>query len=102
MSVTTHFDQSTLIIEVEGRFGFGLHQQFVTSFSEQTRPVDAYVVDLEKVSYIESSALGMLLVLRKFAAGVSSVVKIINPSSDVRRVLSIAHFEEVFDIEDDE
>jgi anti-anti-sigma factor len=51
-------------------------------------------VDLERTTYLDSSALGMLLLLKDQ----SGDVRIIKTSPDVRRVLEIANFHRLFDV----
>jgi anti-anti-sigma factor len=56
------------------------------------------VVDLKDATYLDSSALGMLLLLRDHAGGDSSQVKIVNCNADVKKILSISNFEQLFTI----
>ena len=60
--------------------------------------VSCYVVDLKDATYLDSSALGMLLLLRDHAGGDSSQVKIVNCNADVKKILSISNFEQLFTI----
>ena len=54
-------------------------------------------IDLKDVTYMDSSALGMLLVLRKGAR--NRDVSITGASESVRRILSIANFDKLFNID---
>ena len=56
------------------------------------------VVDLKDATYLDSSALGMLLLLRDHAGGDNSNIRVINTNSDVRKILAISNFEKLFDI----
>ena len=100
MSVTSSVaaDGGALIIRVVGRFDFSEHESFRQSYElVQERPT-RYVVDLGETSYLDSSALGMLLVLRDHAGGDSAEVEIINCNQDVRKIFSISNFEQLFTI----
>lgn len=55
-------------------------------------------VDLSEADYIDSSALGMLLVLRE-KVGEAANILLIAPTPDVARILSIANFDKLFSIE---
>jgi anti-anti-sigma factor len=55
-------------------------------------------VDLSDTTYLDSSALGMLLLLRDYAGGDSARIVIENCNNDVRRILSISNFEQLFNI----
>ena len=59
---------------------------------------DIYVVDLKEATYLDSSALGMLLLLRDHAGGDDAEVQVINSNSDVRKILAISNFDKLFDI----
>ena len=54
---------------------------------------------MKETSYLDSSALGMLLLLRDHAGGDNAKIKIINCNSDVRKILSISNFEQLFTID---
>jgi anti-anti-sigma factor len=88
---------SCLTIHVEGRFDFNCHQQFRRAYEGAAAPVTEYVVDLRGTEYIDSAALGMLLVLRESAASAS--VRITNSRPAVRKILQIANFNTLFAID---
>lgn len=89
-------DGSELTIKIQGRFDFSAHQQFRESYERcETKP-KVYTIDMRETTYLDSSALGMLLLLRDFAGGDEADVKIINCSEDVRKILSISNFEQLF------
>lgn len=87
-----------LTIKVEGRFDFSSHQTFRRAYEGQSAQPSHYVVDLQATSYLDSSALGMLLLLKDFAGGDDANIKIINCNDDVKKILSISNFEQLFSI----
>lgn len=91
-------DGKTLTIAVEGRFDFSTHQAFRDAYEQGGEPLPAYVIDMTDTRYIDSSALGMLLLLRDYAGGDHASVRIENCNSDVRRILAISNFEQLFSI----
>ncbi len=91
-------DGKTLVIRIEGRFDFSTHQAFRDSYEHADSKVTNYIVDLSDTTYLDSSALGMLLLLRDHAGGDSARISIENCNSDVRRILSISNFEQLFAI----
>jgi anti-anti-sigma factor len=56
-------------------------------------------VDLSEVSYIDSAALSMLILLREKAGSVRKAVSLKTRPGAVRDVLSSAHFEKLFPFE---
>ena len=98
MSVITEIspDGQKLTISVKGRFDFAKHQEFRESY--ENKALTAVVVDLKEATYLDSSALGMLLLLRDHAGGEDSDIRVVNSSSDVRKILAISNFDKLFDI----
>ena len=91
-------DGKKLTIAIKGRFDFGSHQAFREAYERFYKVPEAYVVDLKETTYIDSSALGMLLLLRDHAGGDESDVSVINCNADVRKILAISNFDKLFDI----
>lgn len=91
-------DNQTLIIKIEGRFDFSTHQAFRDAYEQGGEKFDSYVVDLSEATYLDSSALGMLLLLRDYAGGDNASIAIENCNKDVRKILTISNFEQLFTI----
>lgn len=91
-------DGQTLVIRIEGRFDFSTHQAFRDAYEHGDPGIRNYIVDLSDTTYLDSSALGMLLLLRDYAGGDSARIVIENCNNDVRRILSISNFEQLFNI----
>ena len=100
MPIQTHRsdDRHTLTIRIEGRFDFSTHQAFRNAYEHENREVQDFVVDLSDTTYLDSSALGMLLLLRDFAGGDASRIELRNCNNDVRRILTISNFGQLFSI----
>lgn len=91
-------DGRTLVISIDGRFDFSSHQSFRDAYEHSDQEVSDYIIDMTDTTYLDSSALGMLLLLRDYAGGDAGRVRIENCNSDVRRILSISNFEQLFSI----
>ncbi len=89
-------DGETLTIAIEGRFDFSTHQAFRDAYEKDSDGVRHWVVDMSDASYLDSSALGMLLLLRDYAGGDNANVRMENCNDDVRRILTISNFEQLF------
>lgn len=92
-------DGNELTISIEGRFDFSAHQDFRGSYENLGRSPEAYLVDMNETTYLDSSALGMLLLLRDHAGGDSANISILNCSADVKKILTISNFEQLFHIQ---
>jgi len=91
-------DGKKLTIAVKGRFDFGSHQAFREAYERFYKVPDTYVVDLKETTYVDSSALGMLLLLRDHAGGDNADIRVINSNPDVHKILAISNFDKLFDI----
>ena len=91
-------DGKKLTIAIKGRFDFGSHQAFRDAYERFYKVPELYVVDLKETTYMDSSALGMLLLLRDHAGGEEAEVQVINSNCDVRKILAISNFDKLFDI----
>ncbi|WP_160106517.1 STAS domain-containing protein [Pseudomonas izuensis] len=89
-------DGQKLTISVKGRFDFAKHQEFRESYED--KDLAEVVIDLKEATYLDSSALGMLLLLRDHAGGDDADIRVVNSSSDVRKILAISNFDKLFDI----
>ncbi len=99
--MTAVISNETGTIHLEGRFTFLDQSDFESlcknlSNNEQIKQI---IVNLEKVKHIDSSALGMLLVLRDIirATGISLVLS--GPNGSVLRAMNVAHFAHMFNIQ---
>lgn len=91
-------DGQELTILIQGRFDFGAHQDFRNAYERVSTTPKSYVVDLKGTTYLDSSALGMLLLLRDHAGGDSAQIRLLNCNPDVRKILAISNFEQLFQI----
>ncbi|MGQ7958646.1 STAS domain-containing protein [Pseudomonas sp. SP16.1] len=100
MAITSQpsIDGQELTIAIRGRFDFASHQEFRDAYERVNITPKRYVVDLQDTSYLDSSALGMLLLLRDHAGGDAAQIRLRNCSSDVRKILAISNFEQLFQI----
>lgn len=84
-------------VSVAGRFDYRIYESFKASFEDIDETRKAVNVDLSETEYMDSSALGMLLMLREHV-GRAVKICLVNPSPDVMRVLAIANFDKLFSI----
>ena len=85
------------VIVLQGRFDFNAHREFRDAVEQSVKdPARQIVVDLGGVDYIDSSALGMLLMLRDKAKGATKEVQLSNARGSVKQVIDIANFGKLF------
>ncbi len=87
----------TLTIRVSGNLDFKSHAEFRRAYEDAGARPRSVVIDLAAVDYIDSAALGMLLLLRQhFGEGV--VITVANPKSAVAKILQVANFHRLFKV----
>lgn len=93
IAINSSGDGKTVTFKIDGRFDFSLHKAFREAYKDQPSNIE-YRVNLSGTEYLDSSALGMLLLLKKHAENGKVVIE--KPNSEVERVLTIANFDKVF------
>lgn len=93
-------DGKILTIKIDGRFDATSLDDFRRSYEDvDADAVAQYEVDLSETIHLDSSALGMLLVLRDFAGGDQAEIAIKNCSPEVKKIFAISSFTQLFDIQ---
>lgn len=88
----------TMKIQITDRFDFNIHKDLRNAYKDAAKNLN-FVVDLEDASYMDSSALGMLLQLREYAGGSKNAVTISNADSNIKEILRIANFDKLMTVE---
>jgi HptB-dependent secretion and biofilm anti anti-sigma factor len=100
MSIVTQVseDGSHVTISVFGQFNFNVYQDFRQAYKHSIGPGTTFEVNLEGTEYLDSAALGMLLLLREQVGSNGSKIRISNCRPEIRKILNIANFERLFDV----
>lgn len=98
MSVKVDIEDNLMTLTVIGRFDINVQSEFRGAFESQNGSVRMCVVDLSEVSHMDSSALGMLLLLRDWAGKEGAQVSLVGANKDIMEILHIANFEKMFSI----
>ena len=101
MSISANVAGNTATINMTGRFDFNVQREFKEAYDPllNTSPVGVIEVNLSGVDYLDSSALGMLLMLRERSAAAGKTLKLCKPTAGVAQILEIANFAKLFTIE---
>jgi anti-anti-sigma factor len=96
-SVTSR--DGSIVIVLQGRFDFNSHREFRDALDQAIKEPAAEIrVDLTAVDYLDSSALGMLLVLRDKGRESGKTVVLANARGTVKQVIDIANFGKLFTV----
>jgi anti-anti-sigma factor len=101
MSISVQVSDSAAVIRLEGRFDFQAHRDFKQCCdsalaNESVRRIE---VDFDNVEYLDSSALGMLLMLKERAERKTRTISLVNCKGTVRNILEVANFNKLFTVQ---
>ena len=101
MEIKVNITDKVARMAMGGRFDFSAHRNFRETTEDLLSNADVgqLELDLSDVSYVDSSALGMLLMLRDKARHAQREVRLSHCSAQVRQVLDIANFGKLFRID---
>ena len=100
MSMSTQWsnDNRQLTVTLPQQFNIDTHRDFkVIRDSVKDREV-VCILDFSHTQYIDSSALGMLLMLREELGGDDAKIELIHCAPEVRNLLDLAQFGTLFTI----
>ncbi len=95
MTIEINYDKltSTLTLQLQQDFDYKLADAFKQAYE---RKAQHYILDMQVVSYLDSSALGMLLSLREYAFAQAAKVSIINMNDVVLEIFRVLNFHKIF------
>ncbi len=98
MEIQSRVDDGRAVVALDGRFDFNAHYDLrkVTDALLDDATVRAITVDLARVDYMDSSALGMLLLLRERCEARGKTVALAGARGNVKLVLEVANFHTLF------
>lgn len=100
MDIRPHTNENQIRLELAGRFTFDDHKVFKI---EVTRAIGIpgtrrIVLDMTGLNYIDSSALGALLLMKEHAEAAGVTLSISHPNHSVLKILKVVNFDKVFDL----
>ena len=100
MQANVSITSGNAVLKLTGRFDFNAHRDFRTAYEPlmDNAAVQTLTLDLGGVDYMDSSALGMLLMVRDKAGTANKKLTLSNAQAGVRQVLDIANFGKLFQI----
>jgi anti-anti-sigma factor len=94
LQITDH--QDTVTLRITGRFDFRLIKDFHGALDKAPRK---WIVDFTAVDYVDSSALGMLLLLRERVGGDAQRIQLRGLHGQPREVLTMVKFDRMFKLD---
>ncbi|MEW5789256.1 MAG: STAS domain-containing protein [Pseudomonadota bacterium] len=102
MQIASEATGSRAVLSLNGRFDFHSHRDFRGAYEQilDAQGVREIEINFSGVDYLDSSALGMLLLLREKAEGMGKSVQLSGLQGTVKQVLEIANFGKLFAVKD--
>ena len=87
-------------IVLPSKFDFSYHKNFTDQYAKalEVELNEKITLDFSSVEYLDSAALGMMVLLKKKAEAVDREVNIVNAHGAALEVLNIANFHNLFSI----
>lgn len=100
MALETRILGNVARITMSGRFDFQIHRDFKDAYTPllENTAVQQIEIEMSRLDYLDSSALGMLMLLNERAKAANRSVVLVNPSGVVDQVLEVANFGRLFTI----
>lgn len=100
MQIATEITAGKAVVKLNGRFDFHSHRDFRTAYENalEDTHVREIAISFQDVDYLDSSALGMLLLLREKAEAAGKTVALTGLQGMVKQVLEIANFGKLFSV----
>jgi anti-anti-sigma factor len=100
MAINVQIQDNVAHIGMYGRFDFQMHREFKEAYTPllDNPEVREIEIEMSKVDYLDSSALGMLMLLNERAKALGKPVSLLNASGVVSQVLGVANFSKIFNI----
>ena len=100
MQIASEVADHKATLSLNGRFDFHSHRDFRAAYEKalESTGVREIEINFSAVDYLDSSALGMLLLLREKAEAMGKLVVLAGLRGTVKQVLDIANFGKLFSV----
>jgi len=95
---TSGNNNKDVLITVSDRFDFSQYKLFRDSYCDCNLAGTEFRLDLSGANYMDSSALGMLLLLKEHADKIKGKIIIQRPNDSINKILEIAQFHHLMEI----
>ncbi len=98
MKVNVRHESPRVLLDLNGSFTFEFHREFKQASTAALAYADCNEIEINfsAVDYMDSAALGMLLLFNERAEG--KKITLVNCKGTVKSVLDIANFSKIFEI----
>lgn len=98
MYITQEKSDGKTIVHLDGRFDFYARKAFKSTMDGAAEEGSPIVLDLEKVTFVDSSALGLLVICHQNLKNKKIPFYLVNPQTYVKQVLDLANIAKMIPI----
>lgn len=91
MNITQDHVDGKTILHLDGRFDFGARKIFKEAMDRASEEGSPIGLELEKVTFVDSSALGLLVICHQNLKNKNVSFFLVNPQTYVKQVLDLAN-----------
>ena len=101
MSITTIYDpdEQQLTMQLPQQFVFNSYREFRNAYQNMQPETRLVRLDLKSTEYLDSAALGMLMLLHEHCTDSNRKLELVNLSDYVKRLLNATRMDRHFDLE---
>lgn len=96
-TITTALHNNELTITPQPGFDYRAIDEFIDAYQNET-DANSYTIDLRQINHLDSSTLGMLLLMRKTIED-KTPIHISNANTTVKKILIMSRFDKKFKID---
>ncbi len=99
MNYTKNLESGICRVSMKGKFTFSDHQSYKELFDVfSDAKIEKLEINISEVDFIDSAALGLLLLTRDEAEKYSKKLVLVSPQGQVKKMFDISRFYELFEI----
>ena len=103
MQVNIRESGQNIVITLNGRFVFEARHVFQKAITEaQDKPSKKVLINMEKVTYLDSAGLGLLALGFEQAKAQNKELCLVNPTGAVKEIIRLTHLQKLVNIYDTE
>ena len=98
MNINKNYDDKKLVLAVEGRVDTITSQELEQAINEETGTYNSLTLDFEKLEYISSAGLRVLIATQKKLKKEDIPLEIINVNETIKEIFRMSGFDKVLTI----
>jgi len=99
MKISKEYDNKELTVKIEESIDTVTAPDFENELTDEFGKFDSLILDFEKLEYISSSGLRVLVMVQKKLQPQNIPFTIINCSNTIREILSMSGFDKILNIQ---